>query len=246
MLVRSGRFSGSSYIKILRDIYHLLEKSYPNEYVYKNKLINQWIMRYLGNENSMVFNEFRMGRVIADLAMFNGVSRVFEVKTPLDKETRLVNQLSEYEKLFDEVYVVVPIELLDRYSKFNDNVGVIVFDDSLGDFSLYRGASFNRRKDVGVIMEVLHTHEYIRVVNDYYGELPCMNAFNQFNICKELIGEIPNDILNSIFIRVMKDRSVHNYFFNKINSEFNQICLSMNLGLNERNEMVRNLKLNKF
>lgn len=53
--------------------------------------------------------------------MFNGKSKVFEIKTILDKEYRLSNQLQEYKKLFNEVYIIVPRELLSKYFEF-DNV----------------------------------------------------------------------------------------------------------------------------
>ena len=76
---------GNSYLKFLRNTYHILEKNYPNEYVLKNEFLNKWLKKELGTNNSAIFNEFRIGKAIADLAMFNGISKVFEIKTILDK-----------------------------------------------------------------------------------------------------------------------------------------------------------------
>ena len=95
-------------------------------------------------------------------------------------------------------------------------------------------------------MQVLHTSEYIRLVNEYYEHVPSMDDFNQFEICSELIADIPNDVLNERFIQIVKDRKVNNCFYNKINSEFNQICLSMNLDRKDRNELIDRLKTNKL
>ena len=73
-----------------------------------------------------------------------------------------------------------------------------------------------------------------------------MNSFNQFNICKNLISQIPSDNLNELFIGKMKERRINNEFFNKINREFNQICLSLNLNKLERNSLIHKLKTNKL
>ncbi len=69
-----------SYLTYLKRIYKILEKEYPNEYVYKNEFINKWLLRELGEGDSIVFNELRLGKAIADLAMFNGVSKVLRLK----------------------------------------------------------------------------------------------------------------------------------------------------------------------
>jgi hypothetical protein len=108
---------GNSYLSVLKKTYKLLEKHYPNEYIIKNEFLNQWLKQELGNNNSLIFNELRIGKAIADLVMFNGISKVFEIKTILDKENRLANQLQEYKKLFNEVYIIVPKVLLYRYTE---------------------------------------------------------------------------------------------------------------------------------
>ena len=65
---------------------------------------------------------------------------------------------------------------------------------------------------------------------------------NLIKISKKLISTLPIDRLNKIFVETMKKRDINNLFFNKINSEFNQICLSMNLKKEERDNMISNLR----
>jgi hypothetical protein len=236
---------GNSYLNVLRQAYKILEKHYPNEYILKNEFLNQWLKKELGNNDSIIFNELRIGKAIADLAMFNGKSKVFEIKTILDKEYRLTTQLQEYKKLFNEVYVIVPKALLFKYIEFDKNVGIITYDSISKIFELIRKSIFNSKIDINVLMEVLHTKEYLDIVKRYYVDIPEMNSFNQFNICKKLISEIPNKELNKLFISKMKERKINNLFFNKINREFNQICLSLNLEKSERDNLIMKLKTNK-
>lgn len=238
------KYRGNSYLKLLKNTYKVLEANYPNEYILKNEFLNKWVKKELGSKDSLVFNEFRIGKVIADLAMFNGISKAFEIKTILDKEQRLSNQLLEYKKIFNEVYIIIPKTQIDKYIDFDSTVGIIVYNSSSKDFDLIRKPVENKHIDVNVLMEILHTKEYLKIVQKYYGNIPNMSIFDQFDVCKELISKIPTKELNNLFLKLMKERKVNNLFFNKINNEFNQICLSLNLSKDQKDNLVYQLKSN--
>jgi len=238
------QYKGDSYLNFLRKIYLILKKNYPIEYVLKNEFLNNWLKKELGTDNSVIFNEFRIGKCIADLAMFNGVSKVFEIKTVFDKEYRLPNQLQEYKKIFNEVYIIVPNILLSKYSSYDSSVGIISFDSNSKKFELVQKAQRVYKVDSSTLMEVLHTKEYLEISKAYFGQLPEMNSFNQFDICRELISKIPQEDLNNLFLTTMKKRNINNQFFNKVNNEFNQICLSLNLKKQERMNLINVLKIN--
>lgn len=196
----------------------------------------------LGTGNSVVFNEFRIGKAIADLVLFNGDSKVFEIKTILDKEYRLDKQLTAYKKIFNFVYIIVPLELFHKYEEYDSEVGIITYDHKSNSFEIKRDAHRNSYVDVSVVMEVLHTKEYLKIIADNF-ELPAtMNAFNQFEVAKQLLSTLPANRLNRIVIETMKARNVNNQFFNKVNSELNQVCLSMNLKKAERDSMISTLR----
>lgn len=87
-----------------------------------------------------MFNEFRLGKAVADLAIFNGISKAYEVKTLLDKETRLDHQLSHYQRLFDEVWMIVPKQKFELYNSRDESVGIIIYDDTTRLFTFQRQA----------------------------------------------------------------------------------------------------------
>lgn len=239
------KYKGKTYLCVLKETYKVLRENYPNEYILKNEFLNQWLRKSLGTQNSVIFNEFRLGKAIADLAMFNGNSKVFEIKTILDKEYRLSNQILEYKKIFNEVYVIVPLELTDKYIEFDKEIGIIAYDIKSKCFEPIRESCKSESIDVNVLMQVLHTNEYLYLAKSFYRDaLPQMTSFNQFNLCKELFKNIPQKYLNDMFILLMKKRKIHNDFFNKRNIEFNQICLSLNLSKFERNSMLNKLQTN--
>ncbi|MBU5617170.1 sce7726 family protein, partial [Psychrobacter sp. TAE2020] len=218
---------GCSYLEVLKEAYKNIQNSYQNEYVLKNEFLNKCLVEKVLNKDSIVFNELRLGNSIADLAIFNGVSKAFEIKTILDKECRLSSQIETYKKIFNETYILVPEQQVDKYLKFDNEVAVFSYDSNLNKFELVREATRNEVIDIDVLMNVLHSKEYLNIVHNYFGIVPELNSFNQFDICKKLISTIGYLELNNIFLETMKSRKIHNSFFNKFNSEFNQVSLSL-------------------
>lgn len=236
---------GCSYLEVLKEAYKNIQNSYQNEYVLKNEFLNKCLVDKVLNKNSIVFNELRLGNSIADLAIFNGVSKAFEIKTILDKECRLSSQIETYKKIFNEIYIIVPEQQVDKYLKFDNEVAVFSYDSNLNKFDLVREATKNETIDIDTLMNILHSKEYLNIVHNHFGIIPELNAFNQFDICKELISTISYLELNNIFLETMKSRKIHNSFFNKLNSEFNQVSLSLNLKEIERKKLIDELKNNK-
>ena len=55
---------GNSYLTVLRNTYKILEKYYHNEYILKNEFLKKKKKKELGHENSLIFNELRIGKAI--------------------------------------------------------------------------------------------------------------------------------------------------------------------------------------
>ena len=236
-------YKNANYVDYLKHIYKILEVNYPNEYVFKNSFLNNWLIDQLGTCQSKIFNEFRVGNAVADLVMFNGNSKAFEIKSELDTSNRLELQLKNYKQAFNQIYVVVPESKLFEYEKFDTSIGLITFDS--GDtkqFKLYRNAEVNDNIDASVIMNILHTSEYKAIVKEYFGKLPKMTSFSQYQICKELILQIPLMDLNKLFIHQMKKRTFDPILSKRNYKEFNQINLSLKLSKIQKTEMILNLK----
>jgi hypothetical protein len=229
-----------TYLSYLKYVYSVIERHYRNEYVYKNEFISKWLLKEVGTEKSVLYSEFKMGKAIGDLVMFNGCSKVFEIKTLLDGERRLASQLPEYFKLFNEVYLIVPESKVGKYCLIEPTTGIISYGGRKGAFSLVREASFNNYLDVEVLMQVLHTKEYVSIVEKHYGSKPIFNDFNKFEVCKQLMKDIPSERLNELFILAMKARKRH-HEIGKTEKQFNQLFLSLNYSVKERKALLHNL-----
>lgn len=233
----------STYLDYLKYVYSVLAKNYQNEYVFKNEFLNNWLIAELGEANSQIFNEFRVGDSIADLAMFNGCSKIFEIKTELDSDARLSLQLENYSKAFNEIYIIVPNSKISSYIKYDKTIGLITYDsNSENNFSLVRKAKTNFNIEPASIMAILHSKEYKSIVQNYYGYLPDMTSFSQYSLCSELILKIPKERLNKLFIAEIKKRGINNTLSSRYYKEFNQLFLALKMNRDTKNKMIDILK----
>lgn len=233
----------ATYFDYLKYAYLIIEEHYQNEYVLKNSFLNEWLIKEIGQSNAKIYNEYRVGNAIADLVMFNGNSKVFEIKTEFDTDYRVPLQLKNYRNAFNQIYLVIPESKIQLYLKYDINIGLITFNKNpIQKFKMQREARYNTMIDAKTIMNILHTQEYKSIVKSYFGVLPKITSFNQYHKCYELICKIPKHDLNKLFTSLMKNRGEKNALSIRYFKEFNQLSLALKLTKTERTNMIKNLK----
>lgn len=221
----------NTYYDYIRYIYRELRKQYRNEYIYKNTFINEMLIDAYGVKNTVAINEFRVGSSIADIVLFNGTSKAFEIKTELDSDKRLNGQLADYTKIFQQCYIVTHESLVDKYLKEDESIGIIELIEKPRSLRMreVRPAKENKHLDPETVIKSIRTNEYKSIVKQYYDELPEMNSFNMFDVCTDLIKQIPPDSLNSLFIEEIKKRKSNTGIIQSFYREIRQLGLAMNL-----------------
>lgn len=225
-------YEGQPCSLYLQYMYNELKINYQNEYVYKNEIINELLIKRYGVKTTVAFNEFRVENSIADLALFNGETKAFEIKTELDTPRRLKKQLHSYQDIFDKCYIVVPDKLVSKYNKIvEEKIGIIQFTYSHGHVRLneIRGAQLNTKFDTDVMMKSLRTQEYKDIVRIYFGKLPDVSCFDMYSVCREMIRHIPQNEISRLFRETVKRRRNNMVLLPSIPVEIRQIALSMNL-----------------
>jgi len=219
----------STYSEYLKFAFAELRKKYRCEYVYKNTLINNLISEY-GTKNSIIINEFRVGNSVADMVLFNGTSKAFEIKTELDSCKRLETQLSDYSKIFSESYIVIHESMINKY-KVEDNIGIITLSAEKGKLKLTeaRKAIENKFIDVDMLMRSIHTNEYKNIVFSYFDMLPDVGNCEIYEVCKAMMRQVPQKKLHELFLAEMKKRKSNNTDLKTYCNELKQFCLSANL-----------------
>lgn len=227
--IKSGKVV--TYLDYIRHIYAELSKNYRNEYLYKNSFINNLLLKEYGVKDTIAINEFRVGNSIADIVLFNGSSKAFEIKTELDSKRRLKGQIADYTKIFDECYIITDESLIEKYSNENDLVGLIALQKLPRSIKMteVRKAKRNETINPETLIRCVRTSEYKSIVQQFYGELPEMNSFNMFDVCLQLMKKIPLDILRTLFIDVLKTRKTNTVLLQSFEKELRQLALAMQI-----------------
>lgn len=236
--------ANASYMDYLSYMYAAMSKSYRCEYVYKNEIINQLLINKYGTRHTVAFNEFRVGDSIVDLAMMNGESKAFEVKTTLDSPKRLAKQMNDYKKVFDKSYIVVDAEECECYSNcVDDSTGIVSLSYVRGRIVLeeYRSAKRHEMIDASSLMKCLRTSEYKNIVNSYFGMLPEVSSFDMYEACRELLTKIPSETLGILFLTEVKKRKSATGRLKLFPKEIRQIMLALNLSRSRQEMLITNL-----
>lgn len=220
-----------TYFSYLKYLYRQISINYRCEYVYKNELIELLIKKY-AHSNTVIFNEFRMQKSIVDLAMFNGNSRAFEIKTEYDTTRRLIGQLVDYTRVFQLCYVVIPANMLETYEKdIPPYIGIVLMRESGGVLELdeARPAVENKNIDAGMMMKCLRTKEYENIVIEEFGKLPDVPYYEMYEACEEKLYDMPPDKLHQYFLKEIEKRKNNMCLLKKAPRELRQMYLQLGL-----------------
>lgn len=236
----------TTYLELLKKSYSLISKYYRCEYVYKNELIKLLLKKY-GTRNSVYFSEFRVGNSIADMVMFNGESKAFEIKTEYDTFRRLDKQMEDYKRFFDKCYLVVPKDRLEEYSSINESTtGIIVMTQNNGRIFLeeVKSACQKEHFEPDVLMSCLRTDEYKNIVLSLGISLDGVAGYDMYTFCCNVISHADPDKVHELFLREVKKRKNNTSLLRKYPVSVRQMMLSLNLSEGKASKLLEQLNIN--
>lgn len=185
-----------------------LASSYRNEYVYKNELATRLIFGRHSPRTASFQVEMGVGRSIVDIAVANGTTTAYEIKTEFDTSRRLQSQTNDYLKAFDKVYVVTHPAHVARYERELDpRVGLIVLSQKTS-LTPYREAQSNvENVDPAVVFRCLRRDEYLQAIKLLFGTTPVLPNGLIASHCEKLFGTISSDAAHKILVRALRART---------------------------------------
>ncbi|WP_084251842.1 sce7726 family protein [Bradyrhizobium sp. AT1] len=97
-----------------------------DEYIYKAALTHNVLLGTHSLKTASMLAEFRVGQCKADVAILNGTSTVYEIKSERDSLDRLEKQLESYKRVFARVFVITAEKHVDSILRSTDNeIGVL-------------------------------------------------------------------------------------------------------------------------
>lgn len=226
------KYKEATYAEYFAGLYNALIQNYRCEYIFKNEVVNKILLRHFTNQDTVAFSEFRVDQSIADLAMFNGTSRVYEIKTDYDSDKRLARQLADYHNLFERCYLVVSKESKSHYeSIIPSSVGIITLERAPHSLihHIERESMQKNTIDVHTMMRSVRTAEYMNITKKVCGYLPDVSIFDMFNVCEELLLTADNKKVNRTFIAEIKKRKTNTTDIRSFEMSLRQLCLATNI-----------------
>lgn len=224
-------FKCDTYLGLVKRVYSIIAKNYRCEYVYKNELLALLLKEY-GVRNTTYYSEFRVGDSIADMAMFNGESKAFEIKTEYDSPRRLDKQLANYRLFFDKCYLVIPEFKLQEYlSAVDETTGIIVLGDSFGKIALREVKSALPAPDFdpAILLSCLRIPEYEHIVSRLGFDITPIPGYERYKFSSEVFAEASRTELKSLFLEEIKKRNDNTIFLRSCPMALRQMLLSLNL-----------------
>ena len=167
------------------------------------------------------------------MVMFNGESKVFEIKTEYDSPRRLDRQMGDYKGVFDKCYLVVPESKVGDYLQVvEEETGIIVMAYGSDGMELreWREARQNEAFNSYAMLSCLRACEYERMAenlgHDLMSVLKGINGLITVRI--SLLRAAAKD-LKRLFLQEVKKRQNNTRFLSKYPVALRQMLLSLNL-----------------
>ena len=198
-------------------------------------------------KTASLLTEFRAGSCKADVAILNGTSTVYEIKSERDTLHRLENQLENYRKVFAKVYVVVAEPFIDQVLQLTDeNIGVM----SLVRWDRVRTVreALDRADAVCplTIFDSLRLAEAKEILNNLGIEAPDLPNTKMRAAMQERFAALPARSVHAEMVRVLKRaRSLASLgtLVDQLPQSLKPAALSTRLRLSDHERLVNTLRI---
>jgi hypothetical protein len=161
----------------------LKREGYRHEYIYKAALTHNILLGKHSLRRASMLNEFRVGECKADLAILNGTSTVYEVKSERDSLSRLERQVAAYAKVFAQVYVVAAQDHVDAVKGLvSGDVGILLLSRRHHISKSRNAVDRPERTSPAAIFDAIRTEEAQMILRLHGVSVPA----------------VPNTVLNSV------------------------------------------------
>lgn len=183
-----------------------LQRDYRCEYVYKNAIALRMVMGRHSPMTSAFLSEVRVGPHVADAVVLNGTSIAYEVKSEYDSFLRLADQLSAYQRMFDQVYVVCPSKAVEKtLQEVPSPVGVMSLTRGMN-LSVARKAKRNAHHvEPEFLFSTFRKSEYVGAAARIEG-VPDVPNGRLYQACKDVFVTLPAEQAHDEMVRQLKER----------------------------------------
>jgi hypothetical protein len=176
-----------------------------DEYVYRAAITKKILMGKHSLRTASMLSEFRAGVCKADLVILNGTATVYEIKSERDSLARLLNQITNYMRVFASVNVIVGESHRESVLEVvPDDVGVMCLSKRYS-ISVIRDARDRPERICPVaVFESLRTGEAIAILQALDVAAPEVPNTQRHSAMRTLFAKLDPVELHGEFVRTLK------------------------------------------
>ncbi|AEV61027.1 sce7726 family protein [Pseudomonas ogarae] len=153
----------------------LTRKDYRHEYAYKAAITKKILFGRHSLNTASLITEFRVQNTKADIAIFNGTSTAYEIKSERDSLSRLQPQVETYKKFFSKVYVIAgENHIKEIMQKTPEDVGVLLLNNRFRITKIREVPENPYRTSPEVIFDSIQLKESLEILRLFGINLPEM------------------------------------------------------------------------
>lgn len=204
----------SNFVTNVRGFYNsAILRYYPNETTIKASFLNQVLFK---KKHDITIFELPVGGSRVDLCKINGTSVAYEIKTDLDNLKRLDKQVKDYQRVFEQVYIICSLKRLSEIeSVLPSNCGIYIYTYSPHKHyqcEKYRGACESKTFDSRQQLTLFWSSE----LQDLF---PSLKHLCKADIIEHTLTVYNNDEINSMFKSMLQKRFAGQWTFLKANRQ---------------------------
>lgn len=189
--------------------YDRLRRTYRNEYFYKNEITKKLLLGRHSLLTTRLLTEFSVEDTKVDVALVNGTSTSYEIKTDYDDWDRLHKQVSASLAVFDHVYVVASEDAVRTLKRaVPSQVGLIALTKRAS-LSTQRDAKSNRRSvSTRAIFKSLRMSDLRSICESLGARIDGPNTTWETKAW-EIFGRLPPPQAHDLMAKALRTRHMH-------------------------------------
>ncbi|MCB1470436.1 MAG: sce7726 family protein [Rhizobiaceae bacterium] len=183
----------------------LKRSDFRHEYIYKAALTHKVLLGTHSLHTASMIHEFRVGECKADVAILNGTSTVYEIKSERDSLSRLERQIEAYCRFFAKVYVIAGENHIDGVrSQVSEDVGVLKLSSRHRISTVREARELPERTCSVTIFESIRTSEAKAILDLLDMDAPNVPNTEMHAALRDIYAKLPSALTHAAMVRVLK------------------------------------------
>jgi hypothetical protein len=184
----------------------LKKKMYRHEYAYKAAITQKLLLGVHSLRTASLLTEFRVGSCKADVAILNGTSSVYEIKSERDRLGRLPAQIAAYREVFAKVNIVAAEEHLSEILNIVPaDVGLFVLTERFRISTVRESQSDPDQLRSETIFESVTRGEAVRILESLKIDVPVVPNTRLHAELRVLFKALPAKDVHEKMVAVLRE-----------------------------------------